>query len=490
MRKLLNHITIALMVAVSISSCKKWLDVTPGNQVRAEDQFASEAGFRDALMGVYITMTEKGSYGQNSSWGALDYMAQPYRRTVATDLFFDIQVYNYKAEKGMPIVEGMWKGNYNSIANVNSMLENLEKKKGEVSAISYSIMKGELLGLRAFLHFDLMRLFGRSNLGGRPDQAGRPTIPYVTTFSKEVTNQQSYSQTFSLMEKDIAEALTLLKEDPVYNNPGRPANYFEEVNRSGFYNDRALRMNYYAVKALQARVSLWQGTSAKITEAALAAEDVINNSSAKLINAANPVKDVIMKSEHLFAVNVDRFYDKINPFLELTTFSGNIITMTRDNFIAIYENNTVGLSDFRQLNWFTNIGNAEQTQVPRKMLQNISDQANRNRMPLIRLSEMYYIAAEAYLATDLPKSIQLLNTVRRSRGIIQDIPLNADIAAVSGEIMKEYRKDFVQEGQLFFYYKRKGLTTFPGLPTTTLGNDGIYMLPYPESEMQFGNREQ
>ncbi len=74
-------------------------------------------------------------------------------------------------------------------------------------------------------------------------------------------------------------------------------------------------MNYYAVRALQARLLLWEGSTAKLTEAAVAAEDVINNSEAKLIAADNPVKDVIMKSEFLFALNVDRFFELINPFL-------------------------------------------------------------------------------------------------------------------------------------------------------------------------------
>lgn len=491
MRKHINYITIALLMAVSTSSCKKWLDVTPGNTVRAEDQFASEAGFRDALMGVYLTMTEKGTYSQNITWGVMDYLAQPYNRLAATDLFYYIQQYQYRNDRGMQFLEAMWKGNYNSIANINNMLSNLDKKKGEVHPVSYTIMKGELLGLRAFLHFDLIRIYGRSNYAGDPALASKPTIPYVTVYSKDVTPQRSYTETFVLIEKDIADALTLLKEDPAFANSSRPAGYYDQVNRTGFYNNRSLRMNYYAVKALQARVLLWEGSAAKLSDAAIAAKEVITNSSAKLISADSPVKDVIMKSEHLFSLNVDRFYDIINPFLPVAPGATNAMTMSQDNFFSTYENNSgIGLSDFRQKEWFFDMGNVERTRVPKKMQQNISDAANRNRMPLIRLSEMYYIAAEAYLNTDLPQAIQLLNTVRRSRGIVQDIPANADMAMVSGEITKEYRKDFIQEGQLFFYYKRKGLPTFPGLPTTTPGNDAIYMLPFPDSETQFGSREQ
>lgn len=486
-----KHIAIALLLVGSFSSCKKWLDVTPGNQVRAEDQFSSEPGFRDALMGTYISMTDPASYGQNSTWGALDYLAQPYRPLANTDRYYNIQLYQYRSTNGMQIVEDMWKKNYTSIANINSLLVNMEKNKDAVHPISWSIMKGELLGLRAFLHFDLMRMFGRSNYAGRPELASKPTIPYVTNFSKEVTPQRSYAETFALMEKDINDALELLKEDPAYKKVNRPAGYYDIVNRTGFFSNRNMRMNYYAVRALQARILLWEGGAAKTADAAIAAEDVINNSEAKLISADNPAKDVIMKSEFLFALNVDRFWDVINPWLQLSNFQSNILTMSQDNFYNIYENNSgIGLSDFRQREWFVDMGDQVRTRVPIKMRQNQNDIANRNRLPLMKLSEMYYISAEAKLSTDLPRSIQLLNTVRRSRGIVQDIPVNADMATVTEEITREYRKDFVQEGQLFFYYKRKGLPSFPGLPTSVPGNDGIYMIPFPDSETEFGTREQ
>ena len=490
MRKYFNHIAIVILLVTTVSSCKKWLDVTPGNQVRAEDQFTSEAGFRDALMGVYLTMTEKPAYGMHASWGSIDYLVQPYRKVPGFSDFFEIQNHQYNTTGGMQIIEGLWKGNYNSIANVNSMLENMEKKKGIINPISFSIMKGELLGLRAFLHFDLLRMFGRSNYAGKPELASKLTVPYVTRFTKELTPQQSYANTFLLIEKDITDALELLQEDPVFNKPGRPAGYYDEVNRTGFFNDRSLRMNYYSVKALQARVFQWQGSAAKMLEAAKAAEDVITHSFATLNRADAPVKNIIFKSEHLFALNIDRFYDLVNFYMN-PNYGSTLIDIYEADVNNIYEDNTpAGLADFRKQNWFVNIGNTDRSAFPKKLMQDINDAANRNRMPVIRLSEMYYIAAEAYLQTNLSLSIDYLNTVRRSKGIIDDIAAGADQNTVTAEITKEYRKDFIQEGQLFFYYKRKGLTNVYGIPPTTVVGDQIYMLPYPNSETETGTREQ
>jgi hypothetical protein len=312
----------------------------------------------------------------------------------------------------------------------------------------------------------------------------------VTTFSKELTPQRTYAATFQLMEKDIADALELLKNDPAFKDPARPAGYFDEVNRTGFFNDRSLRMNYYAVKALQARVFQWQGTAEKMEAAANAAKEVIEHSSARLIDPAAPAKDLTLRSEHLFALNIERFYDIINMYLS-AAYGSYMLEITETSINNIYEDNTsAGLSDFRKQNWFTLLGNSERTALPKKMLQNINDAANRNRMPIIRLSEMYYIAAESYLQSNIPLAVDYLNAARRSRGIIADIPASEDQATVQAEITKEYRKDFIQEGQLFFYYKRKGLASFFGLPSGTTAGDNIYMLPFPNSETETGTREQ
>ena len=47
----------------------------------------------------------------------------------------------------------------------------------------YETMKGEALGLRAFLHFDLLRLYGPISSENPNGEA----IPYRTTFDNEAT---------------------------------------------------------------------------------------------------------------------------------------------------------------------------------------------------------------------------------------------------------------------------------------------------------------
>jgi hypothetical protein len=52
------------------------------------------------------------------------------------------------------------------------------------------------------------------------------------------------------------------------------------------------------------------------------------------------------------------------------------------------------------------------------------------------------------------------------------------------EIKKEYRKEFMLEGVMFYYYKRTGAEMLPNMETAM--TDTEYVLPYPEFELQNG----
>ena len=69
--------------------------------------------------------------------------------------------------------------------------------------------------------------------------------------------------------------------------------------------------------------------------------------------------------------------------------------------------------------------------------------------PLIRMSEMYYIASET--EPNLVAATDYLNLVRNHRGLPD---LDATLIDLPSELLKEYKREFYGEGQLFFYYKR------------------------------------
>ena len=55
------------------------------------------------------------------------------------------------------------------------------------------------------------------------------------------------------------------------------------------------------------------------------------------------------------------------------------------------------------------------------------------------------------------------------------------------EIMREYQKEFIQEGQTFFYYKRlnKDLKLVTGTPAAIPAD--VYVFPIPDKEKEYNH---
>lgn len=489
----MKNINIIFVICLSLvfftTSCEdNWLDEQSSNQLTAEEQFETSDGFKDALIGSYIGLTAQELYGKDLSWNMVDLLSQQYAELPVQAQYAGIQQFQYNTLRSTNQIEATWSKAYNTIANINLALEMTEKNRSVLGDIDYAIIRGELLGLRALLHFDMMRLFNVGDLENRPELLQDFAIPYVTIFDKAVKPQLSFIETFQLLEADLQEALELLEEDPVVS--GKQDSYYAEVNRDGFYNSRQQRMNYYAVKALLARVLQWQGKQA---EAGVVAQEVIDDSFTMLIESdSHPVSsDRIFFQEILLMIDVVGLPDIINPLL---TAEGDNANYDALYYTQNYVNNTfetgninVGIPDVR---FNTLMVTQARGVVNLKLLQNNIRDENYNQIPLIKLPEMYYIAAEAYAkGNQLNLAIDLLNTVRKSRGIIEQISEDATQEEVLLEVEKEYNKEFLSEGQWFYYLKRNGIADIPGVfDNTIIIDDEEYIIPYPDNEVEFGNR--
>ena len=101
---------------------------------------------------------------------------------------------------------------YNIIANINNLLYYCDLKK-EVFATEhyYEIIKGEALGLRAFLHFDLLRMYGPIY----KENPNAKRIAYRTEFNREAKEMQSSNVVVDSIIADLKKAEILLEEsDP------------------------------------------------------------------------------------------------------------------------------------------------------------------------------------------------------------------------------------------------------------------------------------
>lgn len=508
-----NSIKYLLLSAAALAavSCENWLDVTPPSEIRAEDHYSSAEGFQQTLIGCYLAMGETDLYGENLTWHMVEMLGRQYdarKNTAADD--YDLDRYNYKTTKSTEVIEKVWEKSYSVIANVNDALDHIDRRKDGLDSVNYRIIKGELLAVRAYIYFDLIRLFGCSDLAGRTDLESRHTVPYLTSVDKDAAPQLTYAETLRRMIADLTEAARLLEIDPI--RARYPESIYTEANVDKFYDYRYMHLNYFAVKALLARVCMWEGSDENKHTALLAALEVIDDPASVGIaggltlrtftdSAKAPTTEMCFPSEHIFALGVTDMAKKIASNLnrEYSAQDRQYRTLCIKNSVAdnLFEIKGAGISDCRYKQLYHNTDYwPEGTKTPSKLYQQTStgaDYRHKDLMPLIRLPEMYYIAAECRISgpdKDLGEARSLLQEVRKARAVYEELDADLDEAGLMAQLEKEYRKEFICEGVVFYFYKRLGYEKLPRQSDVMSGSkvidDDVYMLPYPDFEIQSG----
>lgn len=484
---------ILIITIAPLSSCKKWLDVKPQTEVEQEVLFSTEAGFMEAVNGLYTRCAQQDLYGKELSVGFPDVLAQNYNVSPEDPhKYRQTILYNYKDQDFITRKDAAWKGLYNVIANSNIILEHVDKQKGVLTQPIYAIVKGEALAMRAYCHFDVLRLFAASYTA-EPNGKG---IPYVTAFSKDVPRMYKTGEAIDAMLQDLNAAKELLRSaDPILT-PGYKVGYDRAVDSSTekdgplFTQERRHHLNYYAVCGELARIYLYKGD---YPNALLNALEVINahkfpwTKQSDFLHPDEEKKDRMLYKEQLFAVYVSNAEttDALRRLLRNEQSSLYIMLQDGRN---IYETGSVGGEDFRYKQWFSeqsvSSGNYLRLEkYTRDPDRNIHPQLG----PAMRLSEMYYIAAECTFDSNPAKAWEYFNTVRLNRGI--GTQRNDPSKAIfMQELVKEARKELFGEGQIFYMYKRLNIS-FPGpFGSTIPATSSIFVLPFPDDEIAYGNR--
>lgn len=509
----IKTILAASCLMLGLSGCNDWLDVEPSTEVDKNALFKNEDGFADAMSGIYSNMTSDNLYGKNLTWYALELMgggATAAYGNNASIMGFCFQKNSeyYMSDLRTSLVDPIWNEEYNTIANVNSVLSGIEENKGVFTGNDYAIFKGEALGLRAFLHFDLLRLFGKAG----EENLNATAIPYVDALSSDVYPMLTVKMVADSIISDLKKATELLKADPMYTGEAcskyvcgkvtGSATYRHEYNIADWHN-RRFHFNYYAALATMARVYQWIGDKENALACAkkvIAAQEEkfpwVNNTLVANVasNSQYVCRDRTFCTEQIFALNITDLPDRMDGIMieKEKSFDGidaNIEGVNTDCFDAstramdpryAYLHNNVN---------FSGIDFCISTKYYKDNDPNSNSPWSANRLPLIRLSEMYYIAAEC--EPDLAKAQEYLEQVRRHRGM-SSYPLSCSSKnELQNEIEKEYRKEFIAEGQLFYYMKRheKSFYNETAFGSSSYITPDLMTLPVPDDENTYGGRK-
>ena len=335
---------------------------------------------------------------------------------------------------------GFWQQGFNVILQINNIIENVEALEAE-GASGFDNILGQAYTLRAMVFFDLVRLYGKPYNYEKSAWG----VPNITTRldagAKEIraTVETNYNQIVS----DLKKGESLISKS---------------VN-NGF-------INYYGNKALQARVCLYMDN---YSGALAAAEEIIGSKVYSLYSNANWVASWSKQfgSESIFELIMDDTTTGLG-----TSSLGGYYARYRDygNVLGYFVNSTNFIEnilgeDPTDVRW--GVYTYDETSTTRmgccyKYLGGVDksgdgkSQAGNVNVKVIRLSEIYLIAAEAALETGATaKAVEYLNAIRqRSPGLA---PATASTISVD-MILNERAKELQLEGHRFFDMMRRNKT--------------------------------
>lgn len=433
-------------VMVLLSGCMKdWLELEPKSEVSSDVLFETPEGFTIALNGIYANLSSASLYGAELTHGFVDVLARCY--DLKNTQYDQLKSYDYVSAGMDQRINSIWSVAYNTIANCNGLLEEMNKKgDGFFKPQERARLEGEVLAIRAMLHFDLLRLYAPA-----PVVRDAAAIPYYSALSHIPMPEKPTSEILQLVLADLARSKALQKE---YDTRAADKDDFHGY-RFRFGTDqtffgsgkRGFRMGYYAATALLARVALYAGNDQLAYQNAMEVIDdktadneaIVSFTPATIIDVG--VYDRLLSDDLLFALYRVDYEEGFNKVIFLLPNTSQIFGSDLN-------------SDYRKKCYLTTDGR----QLMKFDVEQEREGFITSAIPMFRLAELYHIAAETLYDTDPDGALALLNTLRTKRGCTVPLSAIASKSAFVDAIINDARREFVGEGQLFFLYKRLNKT--------------------------------
>lgn len=464
MNKIYKLLAITLLLVGTISCGDEWLNTVPSDSVPVDEAITSYAAAEVALTGVYDGL--QGSSSRTTYYAARMF----YYGDVRGDDMQARQAANRSSSTyEMRYVEddapNMWNVPYNVLRRANSLIDAIDNGLVEdATEAQLAQLKSEALVVRALVHFDLVRIYGNPYT---MDNGASLGVPIVTTPlpMDALPSRNSVAEVYTQVLKDLKDAIDLggLSDDKNY----------------GY-------VNLWFAKGLQARVNLYKGDNG----AALSyAEDVIDNSPYELWT----------NEEYVDGWQKDPKKGRKEMLFEIVNASNDDWTDREGVAYLLHED---GYADYIVTESFINMLNEDPADVRNGILlapssddqiietygdakifvnkfpADASGDMRLNDSPVMRLSEIYLIAAEAAAKIPNPtKAAKYLNAIVL-RANPDATPVSEADATVE-RIIIEKRKELVGEGHRFFDAMRNNETI---VRYTDADNRGFHYPLIPESQ--------
>lgn len=446
----IKNMIVTTVLFLSLASCEKsFLELKPPTSLTPEFALATEADLQVALRGAYAGLKSTALYGR-SLMVLGDMMADnTYQSALNTNRYTNFNLYNYLVTDGD--VAGLWNASYSVILRANNIINSPIADNANIQQI-----KGEAYAIRALAYFNLVRYFG-SPYTLDPSKLG---VPIITTYQADLKPERAkIADVYTLINKDLTQAFTLMTKF---------------TNSSQF--------SKYSAKALQAKVYLAMGDK---TNAKTAALDVITNSGFTAISSAAHtgywagVAPRTDKVETLLEISFDAVAN--NAFDALSYIylqSGNYGDMLcSSELYDLFET-----ADIRKSLYATGTRGGLASVFVNKYGSFTGDHSDTK---VIRMSEMYLIAAEASYPSNTADALKYVNEVTSRRGATA---IASSGSALLEDIITERRKELAFEGERYLDMQRlqRNIARSKNYPAAALSIDFTNyrrIMPIPQGEL-------
>jgi hypothetical protein len=428
MRKL--FIASCIFISFSVSSCKDFLDVKPTNSGDAETSIQTAADAKVIVNGVMSILSNRDYYGRNFPLYA-DVKGGDFTIFAAGRGFDYLYTFNHSASSNS--YSSVWTQGFNAIGQINNLLKNIESLKATGSLENFNSYEGQALTARALVNFDLVRLYGEPYNENKAAWG----IPIITKSLKADAQElrSTVEDTYKQILLDLKAAETLLPKTKL----------------NGY-------LNYYANKALQARVYLYMED---YPNALAAAQEVINSKVYTLYSNTAWVDSWKSEfgTESIFELGIypnetDLGNSSLGAYFRRSAHGSSAILgnfMASDYFLARLK------QDDTDVRW--GVMARDETATTRlgaiyKYSGGVNlegDKKSSNstavNFKVIRLSEVYLMAAEAALKSDKALAASYLNEIRKRSpklSLTNESTISLDVIA------EERSKELAGEGHRFF----------------------------------------
>ena len=309
--------------------------------------------------------------------------------------------------------------------------------------------------------------------------------------------QKTVSEVIDSVIVDLKAAVTDLEgRDPIFD-PLYQATTGSDMymwtqpmpDRNEFLSYRGFRLNYYAVNALLARVYAYKLDKKQAYDYA---KIVLESGVFKFTDYWKITSDIqyrnrILRPEIVFGFNVPRMTKVFEPYSP--SYSSNKKWLTIKNSEQMFEGSA---NDYR-LNYLMEheiLAAFDRPSCIKFVKPENADEMTEEEMgriaPMIRISEMYYYVCEYLMDSDLNGAKTELQKLRNARNAKEALIANSP-AELEDVIVNDARREFMCEGQLFYFYKRLGRKVVDESGNYTM-TEKDFVLPLPDVELEFGNR--